>query len=64
MMVIDHVVRRGEPYVRTRGMIASRRVNKVKHPRDSCILIPIAVSGVATPENKVTHWRCHPYART
>ena len=20
-------------------------------------------SGVATPENKVTYWRCHPYAR-
>ena len=24
-----------------------------------CIVIPTAVSGVATPENKATHWRCH-----
>ena len=28
------------------------------------IVIPITVSGVATPENKsITHWRCHSYAR-
>ena len=62
MMVIelDHIVRGGEPKSRTRRMIASRRVNMVSHPRGSCIVIPIAVSGVATPENKVTHWRCHP----
>ena len=31
----------------------------VRHPRGSYIVIPIAVSGVATPENKVTHWHCH-----
>ena len=62
MMVIelDHIVRCGKPYLRTRGMIASRRVNMVRHPRGSYIAIPIAVSGVATPENKATHWRCHP----
>ena len=31
-------------------MIASRSVNMVRHPRGSYIVIPIAVSGVATPE--------------
>ena len=31
-------------------------------PRCSHIVIPTVVSGVATPD-KVTHWRCHPYAR-
>ena len=30
---------------------ASRSVNMVRHPRGSYIVIPIAVSGVATPEN-------------
>ena len=34
-------------------MIASRGVNMVRHPRGSYIAIPIAVSGVATPENQV-----------
>ena len=36
MMVIelDHV-RGGEPYLRTRGMLASRSVNMVMHPRGS-----------------------------
>ena len=60
MMVIklDHIVRGGE--LRTRGMIPPRSVNTVRHPRGSHIVIPIAVSGVATPENKVTSWRCHP----
>ena len=43
-----------------KGNDVSRALNKVRHPRGSCIVIPIAVSGVATPENKVTHWRCHP----
>ena len=54
-MVIElyHIVRGGEPQLRTRGMIASRNVNMVRHPRGSYIVIPIAVSGVATPENKV-----------
>ena len=33
-------------------MIASRGVNKVRHLRGSYIVITIAVSGVATPENK------------
>ena len=28
-------------------------VNMVRHPEDSFIVIPTAVSGVATPENKV-----------
>ena len=59
---VDHV-RDGEPYLRTRGMIASRSVNMARHPRGSYIVIPITVSGLATPENKVTHWRCHPSTR-
>ena len=59
-VAVDHIVRGGELYVRTRGMIALRSVNMVRHPRGSYIVIPILVSGVATPENKVTHWRCHP----
>ena len=50
----DHIVRGGEPQLRTRGMIASRSMNTVRHPRGSYMVI-IAVSGVATPENKVTH---------
>ena len=33
-------------------MIASRSVNMVRHPRGSYIVIPIAVSGVATLETK------------
>ena len=45
---------------RTRGIIASRSVNMVRHPRGNYIVMPIAVSGVVTPEHKVTHWRCHP----
>ena len=44
-------------------MIASRRVDMVRHPRGSYSVIPIAASGVGTPENKVNHWRCHPQAR-
>ena len=61
MMVIElnHTARGGEPQVRTRGMIASRSVNMVRHPRGSYTVAPIAVSGVATPENKVNHWRWH-----
>ena len=56
MMVIelDHVVRGGEPQLRTRGMIASRIVDMIRHSRGSYIVIPIAVSGVVTPENKVS----------
>ena len=50
---LDHIVRGGEPLLRTRGVIASRTVNIVRHPRDSYVVTPIAVSGVATPENKV-----------
>ena len=57
---VDDIMRGGEPLLRTRGMIASRSVNMVRHPRGSYIVILIAVSGVATPKNKVTHWRCHP----
>ena len=62
MMVIDldQFVRGGELLLRTRGMIASRSMSMVRQPRGSYIVIPIAVSGVVTPENKVTHWRCHP----
>ena len=54
MMVIelDNIVRGGEPSLRTREMIASRSVNMVRHPRGSCIVIPIAISGVVTPEKK------------
>ena len=50
---LDHIVRGGEPQLRTRAMIASRSVNLVRHPRGSCIVMLIAVSGVATPENRV-----------
>ena len=62
MMVVelDYVVRGGEPYLRTRGMVAQRSVNIGRPPRGSYIVLPIAASGVATPENKVTHSRCHP----
>ena len=45
-------------------MIASRSVNIVRHPRGRYIFVPIAVSGVATPENKVTHWRRHKRCRS
>ena len=31
-----------------------------RHPRGSYMVLPIAASGVATPENEVAHWRCHP----
>ena len=53
MMVVelDHIVRGGEPQPRTRGMIACS-VNMVRHPPGRYILISIAVSEVATPENK------------
>ena len=50
----------GEPQICTRGMLASRSVNMVRHPQGSYIALPLAVSGVATPENKVTPWSCHP----
>ena len=55
MMVVelDPIKWGGEPYLRTRGMIASRSVNMVRQPRGSYIVMPIAVSGVVTPENKV-----------
>ena len=59
-VTVDHIVRGGELKLRTRGMIASRSMNKVRHPQGSYKVIPIAVSGVATPENKVTYGRCHP----
>ena len=54
MMVIelDYFVRGGEPKLRTRGKIASRSVSMARHPRSSYIVIPIAVSGLATRENK------------
>ena len=45
------------------SIIASRSVNIVRHPRAIYMVIPIAVFGVATPENEVTHWCCHPQAR-
>ena len=41
---------------RTRGMLASISVNMVRHPRGSYTVMPTAVCGEATPENKVTHW--------
>ena len=53
---LDNLVRGGEPYLRTRGMFVSRIVNMARRPRGSFIVIPIAVSGMATPENKVTRW--------
>ena len=62
MMVIEvhQIGRDGEPQLRTKGMIASRSsVNMVRHSRCSYIAIPIAVSGVATLEHKVTHWGGH-----
>ena len=55
MMFIElyHIVRGGEPYLRTtRGMVASRNMNMVRHSRGSYIVMPVAVSGVVTPENK------------
>ena len=57
---LDHIVRGGEPYLCARGVIASCSVNMVRHPRGSYIVIPIALSVVATSENKVTNWRCRP----
>ena len=53
---LDHSVRGGEPQLRARGMIASHSVDMLRHPRRSFIVIPIAISGVATPENTITHW--------
>ena len=50
---LDNIVRGEEPYLHTRGMIASRGVNMVRHPRGSCTVLPIAVTGVAIPEHKV-----------
>ena len=49
---LDHIVRGGESQLLTRGMIASRSVNMVRHPRGSFIVMLTAVSGAATPENK------------
>ena len=60
---VDHIVQGGERLLCTRGMIASHGVNMVRHLRGSYIVLPVAVSGVATSENKVTHWRCHPQPR-
>ena len=48
----------GKPYLRIRGMIASRRVNMVRHPRGSYIVIPITGSGVATPGSKKVGTKC------
>ena len=45
---VDHIVRGGEPEVRTRGMVASRSVNVVRHPRGSYRVILFAGSEVAT----------------
>ena len=39
LVELDHIVRSGEPYLRTRGMITSRSVNKVRHPRGGYIVI-------------------------
>ena len=54
MMVVelDHIVPGEELYLRPRGMITSRSVNMVRHSRGNSTVIPIAVSGVATPESK------------
>ena len=59
---LDNIVRGGEPKLRTRGIIASRSVNTLRHPRGGYIGIPKikTVAGVATPENTLTHWRFHP----
>ena len=38
--------------LRTRRMIASRSVNMARHPQGSYLVIPTAVSGVATPETQ------------
>ena len=56
---LDHIVL--TPHKGDDGMIASpiNSMDMVRHPRGSYIVIPIAVSGVATPENK-THWLWHP----
>ena len=39
-----------------KGIIASCSVNMVRDPQGSYVVIPIAASGVATPNNTVTHW--------
>ena len=41
---LDHIVRGGEPYLRRRGMAASRGVNMVRHPRGRYRVIPIELS--------------------
>ena len=53
-------VRGGEPQLRTRGMILSRSVYIVRHPRASCIVYPLLCLEVATPEKKQSIGRCHP----
>ena len=54
MMVVElgHIVRGGEPELRTRGMIATRNVNMVRHPRGSYIAIPIALLSPTGPHQK------------
>ena len=52
---LDYIVRGGKPYLRTRVLLASCSANTARHSRASCIVILIAVSGVATPENNITH---------
>ena len=41
--------------LRTRGLVVSRSVNMVRHPRGSYIVLPLLSLDVAIPENKSTH---------
>ena len=55
MMVfeLDHIVRGGEPYLRTRGMIVSRSANMVRGLRGSYIAVPITLMSLEWPHQKV-----------
>ena len=54
MMIIglDHIVRGGQHKLRTRGIIASRSVNMVRHPRGSYTVMHVAVSRVPYHKRK------------
>ena len=43
LIKLDHIVRGGEPYLRTRGIVAARSVTMIRHPRGSYIVMTFAV---------------------
>ena len=59
---VRYVLRGGQPYLRTRGIIASCNVNIVEHPRGSCIVIPThcCLWNGHTRIQSITNWRRHP----